>query len=44
MWAPPIFSGSTFKREIYPQIRDFIETSALPDPGRSTTAAAATAH
>jgi poly(3-hydroxybutyrate) depolymerase len=28
-----VFSGSTFKREIYPQIRDFIVSSALPDPG-----------
>jgi polyhydroxyalkanoate depolymerase len=27
-----VFSGSTFAREVYPQIRDFIMASALPDP------------
>jgi polyhydroxyalkanoate depolymerase len=30
-----VFSGSTFKREIYPQIRDFIVASALPGPDNS---------
>ena len=36
-----VFSGSTFAREIYPQIRDFIVDSALPDPGPRTQAPSA---
>ena len=36
-----VFSGSTFKREIYPQIRDFIETAALPVLGRGAPEATA---
>lgn len=37
-----VFAGSTFEREIYPQIREFIVESAMPDPAAGSLDSAAT--